>query len=246
MSDRDRLRAELVSIIATHKEGFASGTPESKRIDELIDALAPLTPYPNPMDHAQVFRGHWSGDYFNFGKLVGGSGSRDQGVGVTVSLKEFSMGRLPDIPATFMASGLEIEPESGAYNFVSQFALGHNRVPSYHFAFAFYRRKEEQLDRFFVDFAGFRVAPVDQAMPMAEFADAIGVDDPALLSAELNPRAKLWSRVVYMDDDLRIQLGQLGGHYILLKTDRPMYSLDYWKPGARVTPMLGPPKSAAA
>jgi hypothetical protein len=238
MADREALRKELLDIAATHKEGFASGSAESKRIDALIDELTPLTPYPDALDHPEIFRGHWSGDYFNMGRLVGGKGATNQGIGVTTSLKVFSMGRLPDIPATFLGAGLEIEPDSGAYNFFSHFALGEKKVPTYHFAFAGYTRREENLDRFFVEFQGFKVVPADPDMPMSEFAATIGVDDPASLSAELTPRPKLWSQVVYMDQDIRIQLGQLGGHYVLFRTDRPMYSIEYWKDRSIAPPSL--------
>ncbi|MSO97550.1 MAG: hypothetical protein EXR11_04940 [Rhodospirillaceae bacterium] len=229
MTGREKLRSELLSIIATHKEGFKSGTPESARIDALIDELTPLTVYTKPLDHPETFRGHWGGDYFNLGKLVCGASAQNQGVGVTTSLKTFSMGRLPDIPATFLGSGLEIDPGTGAYNFFSHFALGEKQVPAYHFSLASYERREENLARFLVEFEGFKIVPVDHNMSMASFAAAIGIGDVALLSAEMSPRPKLWSDIAYMDDDLRIQLGQLGGHYILFRTDRPMYSIEYWK-----------------
>jgi hypothetical protein len=229
MTDRQALRRELLDIIETHKEGFGSGTPESQRIDALIDELAPLTPYPQAIDHPEIYQGHWVAVYHNIGKLVGGAAAQNQGVGVTASLKVFSMGRLPDIPAQFLGNGLEIDPASGAYNFVAQFALGERKIPAHHFSLAAYRRRDENLDRFFVDFGGFTVVPADPAMSMAEFAAAIGVEDPALLSHEMTPRPKLWSHIAYMDDDLRIQLGQLGGHYIMRRTDLPMYSIEYFK-----------------
>ena len=213
MTDRQALRRELLDIIETHKEGFGSGTPESQRIDALIDELAPLTPYPQAIDHPEIYQGHWVAVYHNIGKLVGGAAAQNQGVGVTASLKVFSMGRLPDIPAQFLGNGLEIDPASGAYNFVAQFALGERKIPAHHFSLAAYRRRDENLDRFFVDFGGFTVVPAD----------------PALLSHEMTPRPKLWSHIAYMDDDLRIQLGQLGGHYIMRRTDLPMYSIEYFK-----------------
>jgi hypothetical protein len=229
MIQRDRLLRELLQLIATHKEGFKSATPQAQRIDALIDELAPLSKYPDALDHPEVFRGHWSADYHNIGRLVGGPDARDEGAGVTVSLKVFSMGRLPDIPATFLGNGLEIDPPTGAYNFVSQMLLGERRVPTHHFSFARYHRRPENLRRFFVEFTGFRVVPADRSMSLASFAREIGVDDPASLSHELDPTTKLWSEVTYMDDEVRVQLGQLGGHYVMLRTDRPLYSIEYWK-----------------
>lgn len=240
MSQRESLRRELLDIIASHKQGFASGSPQSQRIDQLIDELTPLSPHPNALDHPEIFRGHWKGDYYSMGRLVGGDGATNQGIGVTASLKVFSMGRLPDIPATFLGTGLEVDPPTGAYNFFSLYALGENKVPAYHLALASYQRRTEDLSKFFVEFIGFKVVPVDRSMPMSEFARSIGVDDPAALSAETTPRPKLWSRVVYMDDTVRIQLGQMGGHYVLSRTDRPLYSIKYW-----TNPAIKPPSMAA-
>lgn len=241
MADRNALRAELLALIATHKEGFAAGTPATQRIDALIDELLPLSPYPDALDHPEVFRGHWAAEYHSIGKLVGGAGAQNQGVGVTASLKVFSMGRMPDIPARFLGNGLEIDPPSGAYNFVAHFELGEKRVPCYHFSIAKYRRNESNLRRFQVDFEAIRVVPVDPAMTMAELAAAVGIDDPAQLDVTLQPTTKLWSDVAYMDDEIRIQLGQLGGHYVMRRTDLPMYSIEYWKDRSLV-----PPKPALA
>ena len=186
MTDRLALRRELLDIIETHKEGFGSGTPESQRIDALIDELALLTPYPHAIDHPEIYQGHWVAVYHNIGKLVGGAAAQNQGVGVTASLKVFSMGRLPDIPAQFLGNGLEIDPASGAYNFVAQFALGERKIPAHHFSLAAYRRRDENLDRFFVDFGGFTVVPADPAMSMAEFAAAIGVSTTLSASRRRN------------------------------------------------------------
>ena len=57
------------------------------------------------------------------------------------------------------------------------------------------------------------------------------------LSATLSPSPKLWSHVAYMDDEIRIQLGQMGGHYIMFRTDLPMYSIQHAN-GEKITPNL--------
>ena len=229
MEKRNALLRELMDLVASHKEGFKSGTPESQRIDALIDELTPLSKYPRALEHPEIFSGHWSAQYHNIGRLVGGPDAKDEGVGVTVSLKVFSMGRMPDIPATFLGNGLEIDPQTGDYNFVSRFLLGEKQVPAFQFANAKYRHKPKFPNRFFVDFMGFRMVPAAADMSMEEFASACGVEDPAQFSHDLNPATKLWSDVAYMDDEIRVQLGQLGGHYIMARTSLPMYSIEYWK-----------------
>ena len=72
-------------------------------------------------------------------------------------------------------------------------------------------------------------------MSLDEYCAATGIEKPEDLSASMTPSPKLWSHVAYMDDDMRIQLGQLGGHYIMFRTDRPMYSLEHAS-GKTVTP----------
>lgn len=231
MDTREALRAELLSIIATHKEGFASGSPQSQRIDQLIDLLSPLTPYPRALDHGHVFGGRWQGDYYSIGRLIGGSGAAGQGVGVVTSLKVFSMGRLPDVPSQFLGTGLEVDPEAGAYNFFSKLAVGEKMVPSFQVMYGTYRQKEENPDRFFVEFTRVAIYPADLEMGLDEYCALTGIESPAALFADMNPAPKLWSHVAYMDDTMRIQLGQLGGHYVLFKTNEPMLSLTH--PAAR-------------
>lgn len=229
--ERAKLRDELLSIISTHKEGFASGSPESKRIDELIDLLSPLTPYPRALDHAAVFGGRWEGNYYSIGRLIGGSGAAGQGVGVVTSLKVFSMGRLPDVPSQFLGTGLEVDPETGAYNFFSNLAVGEKMVPSFQVMYGTYQQREENPDRFFVEFTRVAIYPADLDMDLREYCALTGIESPAHLFADMNPTPKLWSHVAYMEDEMRIQLGQLGGHYVLFKTDKPMLSLTH--PAAR-------------
>ena len=235
MSQREALKSELLDLIETHKEGFASGTPESQRINALIDELISETPYPGALNYPDVFGGRWVGEYYNFGKLVGGDGAHDQGNGVTTSLKVFSMGRMPDIPATHLGNGLEIDPDAGQYNFYGQLKVGEAQINTHHFTYGRFTKKDENPDRFFVEFDGFEIAPTDPDMSAEEYCKAIGVDGPEDLKASLSPSPKLWSHVAYMDDDMRIQLGQLGGHYIMFRTNEPMYSVEYAN-GNRIDP----------
>jgi len=227
MTQREEIRAELLDLIENHKEGFASGTPETRRINALIDELRELTLYPGALNHSDVFHGHWAGNYYNFGSLIGGDGAKDQGAGVTASLRVFSMGRLPDIPATHVSTGLEIDSNQGIYNFYSHLKVGSEAVDTHHFTYGRYSKKEDEPDRFFVEFDGFEIIPLDSDLSLEAYCDAIGVVDKSDLKASLLPSPKLWSDIVYMDDEMRIQLGQLGGHYIMFRTDLPMYSLQH-------------------
>lgn len=227
MTQREELRAELLELIKTHKEGLGALTPATQRIDALIDELAQVTKYPGALNHPNVIRGHWAGAYVSFGRLVGGDGATNQGKDVTTSLRVFSMGRLPDVPATQVYSGLEIEPGTGTYNFYARYNIGQNKIDSHHLTYGRYTRKDENPDRFFVEFDKFEILPADPTMSLDDYRRAIGVGASESLSAVLAPSPKLWSHVAYMDDEIRIHLGQMGGHYVMRKTALPMYALDH-------------------
>ena len=237
MAQREELRAELLELIATHKEGLGAQTPATQSIDALIDELVQVTKYPGALNHPEVFKGHWAGVYVSFGRLVGGDGATNRGTEVTTSLRVFSMGRLPDVPAQQVYSGLEIKPESGTYNFYALYRIGKNKIDSHHLTYGRYSRKEENPDRFFVEFDKFEIIPADSNMSLDDYRIAIGVAPTDKLSAMLSPSPKLWSHVAYMDDDIRIHLGQMGGHYVMRKTALPMYALDH-AAGKMISPKI--------
>jgi len=237
MPQREELRAELLDLIATNKDGLGARTPATLRIDALIDELVQVTKYPGALNHPDVFKGHWTGVYVSFGRLVGGDGATNQGTAVTTSLRVFSMGRLPDVPAQQVYSGLEIQPESGTYNFYARYIIGKNKIDSHHLTYGRFTRKDENPDRFFVEFDKFEILPADPNMSLDEYRIAIGALPTDPLSAVLSPSPKLWSHVAYMDDQIRIHLGQMGGHYVMRKTALPMYALEF-AAGKRVSPQI--------
>ncbi len=225
MANREQLREEMLALCETHKEGFASGTPEAQRLQELIDEISTVTLYPKAMDHPDIWRGQWVAIYHSMGGLVGGKQTKGQGVGFATSLHAYSMKRLPDVPARFEGNVLEVEPDTGAYNFHADMLVGEAQVPTDHYTLGRYRRGENP-DRFYVEFDSFMVRPKNPSMSLDEYAEAIGVEDPALLRAVTDVKPKLYSTIVYMDDDIRIQIGQLGGHYIMRRTGKPMITMD--------------------
>lgn len=226
MGERENLRSELLHLIETHKEGFKSGTPEAKRIEELMYALEPHSLYPQALNHPDVFGGRWLGAYWSIGAM-GGGGAEGQGTGAETTLNTFSMGRFPKIPVTFSHNALEADPTSGQYNFISYVKVGAAKVDSHLYTLGSYRRDEKDLSKFFVQFEPMALRPADGAMPMQAFCAAIGVDGPHAITAEMQPRPKLYSSVIYMDDEIRVQIGMLGGHYVLKKSRDPMVTLAF-------------------
>ena len=101
------------------------------------------------------------------------------------------------------------------------------RIDAHLYTLGSYRRDDKDLAKFFVQFERMALRPADAAMPMAEFCRAIGVEGPEAITAEMHPRPKLYSTVIYMDDEIRIQIGMLGGHYVLRKSGDPMVTLAF-------------------
>lgn len=240
MSQREDLRAELLELITKTKDGFSANTAETRRIDEVIDALIALRPYPGALNHPELIAGHWVTRYLSIGRLVGGDGAKDKGAGVTTSLRVFSMGRLSDVPATQVYTSLEIDPANAVYNFYQRLKLGENNVETNHFTYGRYGKKAENLDRFFVEFDTFEIQPADQALSPEAYREAAGIPPGDALIETLSPSPKLWSDVAYIDETLRIQLGQMGGHYVMVKTDLPLFSIEHAQ-GKPIDPPSEPP-----
>ena len=226
MSKRVNLKNELLDIIKNNQENSNGQNNQADSINKLINELSTVTLYKDAVYMDDVYKGHWAGEYFNFGS-AGGGGAKDQGAGVVTTLKTFSMGQLPDIPAKHISSALEIDPKNSIYNFYSHMKIGKNLIDTHHFSYGRFSRQKIKPNRFFVEFDGFEIIPQDKSLSLDSYCKEICVARPEDLKATLPKSPKLWSDIIYMDNDMRIQHGQLGGHYIVFKKDLPMYSINH-------------------
>lgn len=90
--------------------------------------------------------------------------------------------------------------------------------------FGIFLGDDENRQRFHVKFSSAKVVPAVNGTSMDIFREVLGLDAEAMLEAEFKPPS-LHSDVVYLDDDLLINLGSIGGAYVMAGIDRPLTSI---------------------
>ncbi len=221
MSDRrDLLKAELLELVEKTRGGFDSGEPSAPRIQELIDEIAAHSLYPAPADRPDKMDGRWRSLFASFGA------AHSQGLGVrhASDLKIQGFNNLPSAEIEVTHIYQEVDSATGSYNNVVEFEPKGGGPEGRVIVFGTFSGDDENRRRFHVAFSSVKAAPAVNGTSMDVFREALGLDAEAVLEAEFKP-PRLHSDVVYLDDDLRINLGSMGGAYVTVKVDGPLTSV---------------------
>ena len=117
----------------------------------------------------------------------------------------------------------EIDADSKAYNnviYLDNEARSAKAVLVVHGAYAV---DEENPQRYSVAFSGVSLHGAN-GQSDDELRQQFGLEPDTPLHKEFKPPA-LHSDIVYLDDDLRVNFGGLKGFYVLLRAERPAFSL---------------------
>lgn len=231
------LKRELYGLIEETKQGFASDDPRVERLKALIYALSEQNPYTDSVRRAEVHGGRWDAIYWSFGGQAQGR-VKGQGTGVETTLADFSMQRLPPIPYVFVDNALENDPATGRYHFHARIKLGKERLPALQYTLGHYVPDEANGNRFLVDFHTFDIRPDDNRPVDESFAAAVGAPDKTKLKAHFPKMPQLYTDIIYIDDELRIQRGQLDGHYVMKRSAEAMQSMWFGRDGEPTDPAL--------
>jgi hypothetical protein len=218
MASLGEVKQELLAVIDAFNVDDAQTPPA--RLDVLIDAIQPLSPIPDPAHRLQSVVGSWSSLYARFG--VGHSKGKSHREESTLSLQTFRA--FPDIPIRVVEILQEIDLEPRTYNNVVRFETLAG-APGVVIVHGRYRPDDEDARRFRVVFYAAEVRPWGD-LDEADFRAALGFDADAVLRREFKP-AKLYSDVVYLDEQIRINIGGMGGVYVLARRAEPAISLSY-------------------
>jgi hypothetical protein len=224
------LKHELYDLIAETKAGFAAEDPRVERLKAVIYALAEQNPYTDSVRRADVHGGRWDAIYWSFGGQGQGR-IKGQGTGVETTLADFSMQRLPPIPYIFLDNALENDPATGRYHFHARIKLGREKIPALQYTLGHYVPDETNGNRFLVDFHTFDIRPEDNRPVDDAFAAAVGAPDATKLRAQFPKMPQLYTDIIFIDDELRIQRGQLDGHYVMKRSAEPMQSMWFGRDG---------------
>ncbi len=142
-----------------------------------------------------------------------------------------SWNRFPPAPIRVLRICQEISRRGNAYNNVIDFAapVGAASDGQAHGAIVVrgsFRDEPGNPQRFVVDFARMEIRPRGATERSAAARVALGLEADAsrCRSADMKP-PQLSSDVIYLDDELRINVGSLGGLYLLKRSDEAPVSL---------------------
>jgi len=218
MASLGEVKQELLALIDAFNSDVAPVPPP--RLEALIEAIQPLSPIPDPAKQLPLVAGSWSNMYARFG--VGHSKGKSHREASSLSLQTFKA--FPDIPIRVVEILQEIDLEPKTYNNVVLFETLAG-VPGVVIIHGRYEPDDEDARRFRVVFYAAEVRPRGD-LDEAGLRAALGFDADAALHREFKP-AKLYSDVVYLDEQIRINIGGMGGVYVLARRTEPAISLSY-------------------
>lgn len=214
VSTNELSRAELKRELLAHVEAVAAGgaaysDEEFARLERLVAAIRPLSPLPEPINTPARVQGRWATAFAHFGARhsAGKLEVHDS------NLKIQSFNQFPPAPIRVQRICQEIASGPQAYNNVIDFTTPDGQASGMIIVRGRYRGDAAEPQRFGVDFYRIEIAPTHGTTEV-QLRAGLGFVPEQRLAAERKP-PKLYSDVVYLDEDMRINLGSLGGMYLL-------------------------------
>ena len=215
---RQGIKKRLLEFVDAMDPSMAVSEPKEQRLKSLCDELAQHTPVAEPMNNQQMAEGVWLNRFASFGAQQ----SRRQPMLHTTTLKTLSFGNLPDAPMHTTRIVQEIEESTKAYNNVVYVANDAGDTRGVVVMYGRYNPVDDHPQRYGVEFYRVAFEPLGQTTA-AELRQSFGIDSGAPLDRDFGP-ARFFSDIVYLDDDTRINYGQLGGFYVLRRLEQPGHS----------------------
>ncbi len=211
MNDRSRVRAALLAHLDTASPSGGLSDQGFARLGVLVTELSALTAYPRPAEQPEVLAGRWLTVFAHFGARHSAGKPRVH----ESNLKIHSFNKFPELPISVLAMHQEVAADGSRYDNVVSIAApagGARGEVITHGRWAVDAFNPQRLN---IEFHHVELRPVAGADAAALRASLDATPD-LVLSAALKV-SKLYSDVVYLDDELRINIGIQGGLYVLSK-----------------------------
>ncbi len=219
MSDATEIKQRIFGFLDPMDESALISEEEKDQLKSWCDDLCQHTAVPEPINDLPAAAGVWRSRFASFGAKH----SDNQPMMHLTNLKLQSFGNLPSTPARVTDLLQEIDVENRAYNNVVHVSNEAGDASAVVVMFGRYEGADDNPQRYGVAF--YRVALFcTDGRDDADFRAAFGIDPEVPLDVEFRPPA-LYSDIVYLDDDTRINYGKLGGFYVLSRDTRAAYSL---------------------
>jgi hypothetical protein len=216
MNAKDRLLAhlDLQDALGTYSDAAF------EELGRLVEALKPLSPVAAPVDSLEHVEGRWETLFAHFGARhsAGKPKVHDS------NLKVQSFNCFPPVPVRVERLSQEISRVGSAYNNLIDFLATDGRTRGVMIVHGDFRGDPENRQRFVVDFHRVELRPAT-GVSEADLRAALGFAGDAPLVVDLGKPPRLHSDVVYLDDDIRINAGGLGGLYVLRRSPEPPASI---------------------
>lgn len=218
MTERVRLKSALLELVGQAPPGELLSPKDVQELDRLASELSAHSLYV-PAERLDVVAGNWETLFASFGPKHSAGKALVQDSDLAIQ----AFNNLPS--AAIRVSGIrqEIDPPTAVYSNVILFSAPDESADGVLVIHGRYTLDAARSDRFHVAFdrAELRAGP---PRDMAGLLRALSLAPDALTDVSFKP-PKLHSDMVYLDDDLRINRGNFGGLYVVVRCDLPMISL---------------------
>jgi PAP_fibrillin len=213
------IKDDLLALLDSQDANGGFSDDGFRRLGELVEAIRAESPYPEPMRTLEPVEGRWEATFAHFG--VKHSAAKTRIHDSTLAMQSWN--RFPASPIRVLRICQEISRQGNAYNNVIDFTSPDGGVEGTIVVRGVFRGEDGNPQRFVVDFVRLEILPRG-ATSAAALRAGLGLTADEPLVADMKP-PKLSSDVIYLDDTLRINVGSLGGLYLLRRSDEPAISI---------------------
>lgn len=218
LTERSQLRAALLAQLDRASPAGGLSEEDFVRLGELVESLRPLSLYAMPATTPEKLAGRWGTLFAHFG--VRHSAGKPQVHDSNLKIQSFNS--FPPLPIRVQAICQEVSANGAAYNNVVSFQSPDGAVAGDLIVRGRWQIDADISERLHVEFWRTELQPAT-GVSVANLRAALGAPDDMPVAVDLKP-PRLHSDVVYMDDDLRINIGGLGGLYVLRRLAEPTRS----------------------
>lgn len=219
MSQRQQLKQRVLDFLAEQDPTVLIEETDKHTLKAMIDELVPFTAVPEPIKQPDKAAGVWDSLFASFGAKH----SDEKPVQHTSNLAFQSFGKLPMTPIHVHTIHQEITADTHAYNNI---IYVHNDARTAEAAIVMKGRYSEDPDnaqRYPVAFYNVSLQGTQKQSP-EQLREQFGLQSDVDLDVDFKPPT-LHSDIVYLDDDIRINFGSIGGFYVLQRSDREGFSI---------------------
>jgi hypothetical protein len=210
-------KQRLLAHLDLQDEVGAFSDEAFERLAVLVEDIRRENVYPAPLDTLDKVFGRWDTTFAHFG----GKHSAGKPKVHDSDLKLQSFNRFPAVPIRVTRLCQEISATGNAYNNVIDFTCTDGKTQGVLIVHGRFRPDPDNRQRFHVEFHCTELRPAAGG-DEAGLRKALGFDAEQSLKVDLKP-PRLHSDVVYLDDEIRINIGGLGGLYLLRRSsDAPV------------------------